>query len=106
MHLTLTPQRGLPGQPEMTIHISDDTITIDGTTYDLSVVPEAGEGRPDGTHPFLAPIDRQNNCLHVHILARLGDDAEPHQDGPWVIETAVGNVRIPAMRKLHEEEGA
>lgn len=44
MHLTLSSQMGLPGQPETTIHIGGDVITIDGIAYNLSPVPEGGRG--------------------------------------------------------------
>lgn len=104
MHLTLHPQQGLPGQPEMTIHVAGDVIMIDGTVHDLSAVPESGEGWPEGESPLLGPITRQNGVLHVHFVARLGDDAAPEQGGPWVIENALGDVTIPAMRRAQEAE--
>lgn len=103
MHLTLTPQQGLPGQPEMTIHVAGDTITLDGAAYDLSPVPEGGEGWPD-EGPFTGPITRQNGVLHVQIVARLGDTSASDQGGPWVIEAASGSVEIPAARKPEPQE--
>ena len=98
MRLTLDPQLGLPGQPEMTLHIEGDVITIDGVPYDLGGVPEGGEGWPEGDSPFLAPIIRQGGLLHVAIVARLGCMATPEQGGPWGIENASGDVSIPAAR--------
>lgn len=99
MDLTLTPQFGLPGQPEMTIHVAGDTITIDGTPYDLSAVPDGGEGWPEEGTPFIAPITRTNGVLHVTLVARLGDNAAPDQGTePWVIEAASGDVEIPYAR--------
>lgn len=104
MHLTLDPQQGLPGQPEMSIHVAGDVITIDGTPYDLSAVPEGGEGWPEGESPFIAPITRQDGVLHVTIIARLHDSAVSIQEGPWVIENALGDVTIPAVRIAQEAE--
>lgn len=98
MHLTLLPQRGLPGQPEMTISIAGDTILLDGVTYDLSLVPEGGEGWTEDESPFIPPIRRLGGVLHVQIVARLGDTAQPQQDGPWVVPEATGDVPIPAAR--------
>lgn len=97
MHLTLSPQAGLPGQPETLIHVAGDVITIDGTPYDLSAVPEGGEGWPD-EGPFIGPITRTDGIIHATIIARLGDTAAPEQGGPWVIEGAQGDVTIPAAR--------
>ena len=99
MHLTLSSQVGLPGQPETTLHVMGDVITIDGTPYDLSPVPEGGEGWPEGDTPFIGPITRQGGVLRVQIVARLGDDAAPDQAGPFVINDASGDVVIPAARK-------
>ncbi|MCC5955670.1 MAG: hypothetical protein JJU07_06170 [Natronohydrobacter sp.] len=104
MHLTLPPQQGLPGQPEMTIHVAGDILTIDGTAHDLSVVPEGGEGWPEGDSPFLGPITRQGGVIHCTLVTRLGDDAAPDQGGPWVIGDADGAVAIPALRKAEAEQ--
>ena len=100
MHLTLSPQQGLPGQPETTLHVAGDTITIDGVTYDLSPVPEDGEGEwPDS--PFIGPVTRQGGVIHATVLARLGDtaDDQPLDPAHWVIPDAEGAVIIPALRK-------
>jgi len=104
MHLTLSPQVGLPGQAEMTIHVSGDVITIDGTDCDLSPVPEGGEGWPDGETVFFAPIRRIGGVIHTTIRVRLGDTAADDQDGPWVIPEATGVIAIPAARKREVTE--
>jgi hypothetical protein len=98
MHLTLLPQHGLPGQPEMALHVAGDTLTIDGTAYDLSAVPEGGEGWPEDESPFIGPITRMNGKIHLTVIARLGDTAANDQGGPWVLENASGNIALPAQR--------
>ena len=104
MHLTLSPQAGLPGQPETTIAVSGDTLTVDGTPYDLSPVPEGGEGEwPDS--PITGKITRQNGTLHVTVRVVLGDDAESNQPTDpayWAVPDASGDVEIPALRKAKE----
>ena len=103
MKLTLTPQVGLPGQPETAIHVAGDTITIDGTPYDLSPVPEGGEATADDS-PFIGRITRVDGVINCTVIARLGDTAASDQpDSPWVIEAASGDVEIPAARKPVEE---
>ena len=101
MKLTLSPQVGLPGAPETTISVSGDIITIDGTPYDLSPVPEGGEATAEDS-PFVGKITRQDGTLHVTVRVVLGDDAESNQPtdpAHWVIENASGDVAIPALRK-------
>jgi hypothetical protein len=103
MILTLIPQRGLPGQPETTIHIAGDVLTVDGIAYDLSVIPEGGEGIPEGEHPFAGPISREDGVLHASVIVRLDDTAAFDQPGiPWTVIAFDGPVAIPAARKLVE----
>jgi hypothetical protein len=103
MHLTLSPQFALPGQPEMTIHVSGDVITIDGDAADCSDIPEGGEGWTDFDTPFIGPIRRIDGVIHATLVARLGDTAASDQpNSPWVIPDADGSVAIPAARKPDE----
>jgi hypothetical protein len=108
MHITLSPQRGLPGQPETAITVSGDVITVDGTPYDLSAVPEGGDATPQGEdHPFTGRITRIDGTIHAALRVVLGDDAEPVQPGDpahWIIPEAGGDVTIPAIRKPQPEE--
>ena len=101
MHLTLSPQVGLPGQPETTLHVAGDVITIGGVPHDLSPIPEGGEGDwPDS--PFIGPIRRIGGVIHATVLVRLGDtaaDDQPADPAHWVLSAASGAVTIPAARK-------
>jgi hypothetical protein len=100
MILTLIPQRSLPGQPETTIQVAGDVLTVDGIAYDLSAIPEGGEGIPEGDHPFAGPISREDGVLHASVIVRLDDAAEFDQpDSPWTVLAFDGAVAIPAARK-------
>ena len=104
MKITLSPQRGLPGQPETTIHVAGDTITIDGTPYDLSPVPEGGEATAEDS-PFVGKIIRINGVINCTVLVQLDSTAADDQGSdPWVIENATGDITIPAIRKEVEDE--
>lgn len=105
MQITLSPHRGLPGQPETSLHVAGDVLTIDGTPYDLGAVPEAGEGEwPDS--PITGAIRRIDGVIHATVRVSRGDDWEPHQPSDpadWVISKAEGDVTIPALRKPEPE---
>lgn len=106
MHLTLSPQRGLPGQPEMTIHVAGDVITLDGVAYDLSPVPEGGEGEWPGS-PLVGTFRRAGGVIRATIIVRLGDhaaDVQPTDPEHWVIADAAGVIAIPALRKPAEPQ--
>lgn len=101
MHLTLSPQIGLPGQPETVLHVAGDMLTVDDLVFDLSPVPEGGEGEWPGG-PFIGPIRRIDGVIHATVLVRLGDDAaddQPCDPEHWVIPGAEGEVVIPALRR-------
>jgi len=104
MKITLSPMRGLPGQPATKLHVAGDVLTIDGTPYDLSSVPEGGEGEwPDS--PIIRKITRKSGALHVTVQVILGDTAESNQPtdpAHWVIPDASGYVMIPTKRKPQE----
>lgn len=104
MHLTLSPQVGLPGQPETTLHVLGDVLTIDGVSHDLSPVPEGGDGEwVDETGNgslIVGRIRRIDGKLHVTVQVRLGDAAAADQlDSPWTVEAVAGSVVIPAARR-------
>ena len=102
MHLTLSPTCGLPGQPETMLHVAGDVLSIDGTPYDLSPVPEGGEGEWADS-PIIGKITRQGGVLQVTLLVVLDDTALHNQpDSPWTIHDASGTVAIPALRKTEE----
>jgi hypothetical protein len=99
MNLTLIPQLGADGDPEMAITVDGDVVTIDGVPYDFASVPDGGEHLPDLTAPFVCPIRRVDGVIHATIIARLGADAAMEQDGPWLVNAASGQVVIPALRQ-------
>lgn len=99
MNLTLIPQLGADGDPEIDIVVDGDVVTIDGTPYDLSDVAEGQDYLPDLTAPFVRPIRRVDGIIHATIIARLGADAALEQDGPWLVTAASGQVAIPALRQ-------
>ena len=105
MQLTLSPLMSLPGQPETTLHVAGDVLTIDGIPHDLGAIPEGGEGVWEDS-PIIGPIRRIGGILHARVLVRLGETAmhdQPADPGHWVVVAAEGAVRIPALRKTGQE---
>ena len=101
MQITLSPSRGLPGQPETVLSVAGDGLTVDGTVYDLSAVPEGGLAIPEGTHPFIGPITREGGEIRCTLRVVLGDDAAPDQPQDpacWTLRVAAGPVAIPTSR--------
>jgi hypothetical protein len=106
MHLILSPQRGLPSEPETTIAVAGDTIAVDGVAYDLSPVPEGGLAEPEGEHPFVGGITRHGGVIHAAVRVALGDTAassQPVDPALWTFPEAEGAVEIPALRRTEPE---
>jgi hypothetical protein len=101
MILTLIPQWG---RLETVLSVDGDVLTRDGVVYDLSDVPEGGEGWPPLPAPgedliFVGPIRRIDGVIHATMIVHLGDDAPQDQPyAPWTVEAADGAVTIPAIR--------
>lgn len=89
------------GQPETTLSVAGDVLTHDGQAYDLSGIPEGGEGIPSGHHPFAAPIHRTGGVIHATVIVHLDQTAAALQpaDPAWRLDVADGPVLLPAIRK-------
>ncbi len=99
MILTLIP---VWGRPEGALSVAGDVLTRDGVAYDLSPVPEGGEGwpahpAPGEDHVFIGPIRRIDGTIHATLIVFPGDDA-PQGQGPWTVAAGDGPVAIPATR--------
>ena len=105
MHLTFSATHARPGQPETVLHVADDVLIIDGTPYDLSAVPEDGEGAWEDS-PITGPIRRIDGVIHARVSVLLGvtaADEQPADPTHWVVPNASGAVTIPALRKATQE---
>lgn len=110
MQITLSPCRGLPGQPETVLSVAGDVLTVDGNAFDLSGLGEGDVATPLGEHPFIGTITRQGGEILCTVPVILGDDADPNQpDSPWVVTAGDGPLMIPAARisqTVAEEDAA
>ena len=108
MHLILHPIPAVPGLAETTVHVSGETLTVDGVAYDLSAVPESGEATPEGDgHPFVGSITRISGVIHAEIYVSydpvVSEVHHPADPAHWVIEDAAGEIELPVLRKPEPE---
>lgn len=84
MQIIIHPIANLPGAADDAVTVSGDTITVNGTAYDLSTVPDGGEAVADGEHPFAGPIRRVGGELIVPLVVRYDSaTAVPNQPTDW-----------------------
>jgi hypothetical protein len=104
MQIIIHPIANLPGQPGDAVTVAGDTITVNGTPFDLSPIPEGGEGTAHGDHPFAGVIRRTGGVLIVPLALRY-DTATAASDQPidpdhWAVTITSGALtdriaRIP-----------
>ena len=60
------------------VSVSGLVITVDGTDYDLSVIPEGGQA--EGEAPFVGTVTRDEVTIQYHYESLA---AEPDQSTDW-----------------------
>lgn len=90
-----------PGASETAASVAGDVLTVDGTAYDLSAVPEGGQAVAQGAHPFAGPITRKGGAIHAALVWRYDGSTALSDQGadPIVIEVTDGPAGDPARRK-------
>ncbi|WP_065332166.1 hypothetical protein [Tritonibacter mobilis] len=102
MKITCIPVAGLPGQSDTSASVNGDVITVNGTAYDLSTIPEGGFADPVGSsHPFVGRIERTNGEIHLQMVWRYSTvTAQPDQPAELAVVTiSSGAVPDPIQRK-------
>ncbi len=69
-NITILPQAGLPGQPDDTVSTAGSVVTVNSEAFDLSGIPDGGEGVPSGDHAFVGAITRTGSDLFYSLRVR------------------------------------
>ena len=77
MKITLSP---IASTKTTTVSISGLTVTIDGTDYDLSVIPENGQAEAAVGSPFIGTVTRDAITIRYEYDTTT---AEPDQSTDW-----------------------
>ena len=96
MHITLIPQRR---DDALSVTKQGDTLTINGTAYDFSIVTEGATLPASATScSFLTGnIERIAGVLRLSLILPTGPNASPAANFPApIINPANGNMELPA----------
>lgn len=90
---------------DTTVSVDGLTVTVDGTPYDLAVIPEGGQAEAEEGGPFIGIVTREEVTVLYHYD---GSTAEPDQSTDWAdysyfIES--GPVPDPIVRKEVSADG-
>ena len=95
MKITLSPQRR---DDTLTIIKQGDTLTINGTAYDFSVIPEGATLPKDATDCewLTSDVERIDGVLHLTLLLPHGKDASQAARFPQpIINPVDGTLELP-----------
>jgi hypothetical protein len=86
-----------------TVSIDGLVLTINGTTIDLSIIPEGGQAEPEDDSPFMGVVTRDEATIKYFYDS---SKAEPNQSTDWddyTFEIESGEVPSPIIWKQEEE---
>lgn len=87
--ITIRPQAGLPGAEDDTASVAGAVLVHNGTSYDLSGIPDGGDGIPSGAHPFASRIVRDGGTLRYELRMIVAPEMMADQtrltDADWTV---------------------
>ncbi len=89
-----------------TVSLSGLVLTIDGTEYDLSIIPEGGQAEASEDSPFIGTVTRDSVTVRYEYESQK---AEPDQSTSWddyTFEVVEGEVPCPIKWKPEPEQEA
>ena len=95
MKIKLSPQRR---DEQLTLEKAGDTLTINGTAYDFSQLPDGGTLPAEAVDCefVIGSVDRVNGELELTLLLPHGADASEAARFPQpIIDPADGEVELP-----------
>ena len=87
------------------VSVSGLVLTIDGTEYDLSIIPEGGQAEASEDSPFIGTVTRDSVTIRYEYDSLK---AEPNQSTNWddyAFEVVDGEVPCPIKWKPELEGG-
>ena len=96
MKTTLSP---VASNKTTSVSVNDLVITIDGTEYDLSVIPEGGQAEASEDSPFIGTVTRDSVTIRYEYDS---SKAEPDQSPDWddyTFDVVEGEVTCPIKWK-------
>lgn len=92
MQIILSP---IASNKTTTVSVSGLNVTVDGTDYDLSVIPECGKAEAGENSPFIGTVTRELVTIRYEYSSLL---AEPEQSTDWddyTFDVTAGYVPCP-----------
>lgn len=79
------------------VSVAGDVLTIDGTDYDLSLIPEGGNAICEKENVFVGEATRDPKVIYYYDLERYDASNLPEQ--PYTMTVSSGKV-LPPLKEL------
>ena len=92
MRIILSP---IASNKTTAVSVNGPTVTVDGTDYDLSVIPEGGQAEAGENSPFIGTVTREAVTIRYEYASIV---AEPNQSTDWAdytFDVTAGAVPCP-----------
>ncbi len=99
MKIILSP---IASERDTTVSVDGLTVTVDGESYDLSVIPEGGQAEAEENSPFVGIVTRDEVTVKYFYDSA---SAVPQQSTNWsdyTFNIVSGAVPDPIVRKPQE----
>ena len=100
MRIILSP---LASDHTTVVSVNGLVVTVDGTEYDLSIIPEGGQAEAGEGSPFTGTVTREQVTARYHYASIK---AEPNQSTDWfdyTFDIESGEVPCPIIWKPEPE---
>ena len=100
MRVVLSP---LASDHTTLVSINGLVITVDGTDYDLSVIPEGGQAEADENSPFIGTLTRDKVTVKYHYDMFKAEENQSTDWADYTFDIESGEVPCPIKWKPEPE---
>ena len=86
-----------------TVSIGGLVLTIDGTEYDLSIIPEGGQAEASEDSPFIGTVTRESVTIRYEYESMKAEPDQSTNWDDWTFFVANGEVPCPIKWKPEPE---
>ena len=81
------------------VSINGLTVTVDGTDYDLSIIPEGGQAEADENSPFAGKLTRDKVTVKYHYDMFKAEENQSTDWDDYTFDIESGDVPCPIKWK-------
>ena len=85
-----------------TVAVNGLVVTVDGTDYDLSVIPEGGQAEADENSPFIGTVTRESVTIRYEYDSQLAEPDQSTELADYTFDVTSGDVPCPIKWRVAE----